>query len=262
MPRRSSICALDVFRRRGRITAKDFQGMKIGPATALLALCSIASFAAPARADVNDGRQSADVISYGMSSPGPRFATRQVDRHYVGRRHVARYHERHRIHEDRTATRRVPHERRVAERHIHAIPQTARNAMAAVDRVGSPTGSGVSRFGGGSLLVAEARRYIGGNPTGRSSLWCARFMNFVLKKAGFAGTSSDMASSFASYGHRISGPRVGAIAVMSRGRRGGHVGVVSGFDSRGNPIVISGNHGHRVAESTYSRGRIYAYVMP
>jgi uncharacterized protein (TIGR02594 family) len=55
---------------------------------------------------------------------------------------------------------------------------------------------------------------------------------------------------------------VGAIAVMSRGARGGHVGVVSGIDANGNPIIISGNHGRRVAESTYSRGRIYAYVMP
>jgi uncharacterized protein (TIGR02594 family) len=60
----------------------------------------------------------------------------------------------------------------------------------------------------------------------------------------------------------VSGPQVGAIAVMSRGKRGGHVGVVSGFDKSGNPIVISGNHGGRVAEAVYPRGRIYAYVMP
>ena len=49
---------------------------------------------------------------------------------------------------------------------------------------------------------------------------------------------------------------------MSRGRRGGHVGVVSGIDANGNPIVVSGNHGRRVAESVYPRGRVYAYVMP
>ena len=116
---------------------------------------------------------------------------------------------------------------------------------------------------GGSNVVAEARRYIGsGNPPGRSSLWCARFMNMVLERSGHKGTGSDMARSFAGYGQRISGPQVGAIAVMSRGRRGGHVGIVSGIDAKGNPIVISGNHGHRVAEASYSRGRIYAYVMP
>jgi uncharacterized protein (TIGR02594 family) len=113
-----------------------------------------------------------------------------------------------------------------------------------------------------SQLVSEARRWIGGNPTTRRSLWCARFMNFVLRRLGFRGTGSDMARSFASYGRRISGPKVGAIAVMSRGRRGGHVGVVSGVDARGNPIVVSGNHGNRVAEARYARARVYAYVLP
>jgi uncharacterized protein (TIGR02594 family) len=114
---------------------------------------------------------------------------------------------------------------------------------------------------GSSNVVAEARRYIGGNPTGRGRLWCARFMNMVLQRSGLHGTGSDMARSFASYGQRVSGPQIGAIAVMGR-RGGGHVGVVSGIDASGNPIVVSGNHGRRVAESVYPRGRIYAYVMP
>jgi uncharacterized protein (TIGR02594 family) len=118
-----------------------------------------------------------------------------------------------------------------------------------------------SSFGGGPGLVSEARRYIGGNPTGRGRLWCARFMNMVLERSGHRGTGSDMARSFASYGHRVSGPQIGAIAVMSR-RGGGHVGVVSGIDANGNPIVVSGNNGHRVREAPYPRGRIYAYVIP
>jgi uncharacterized protein (TIGR02594 family) len=115
--------------------------------------------------------------------------------------------------------------------------------------------------GGSSDVVRMARRYIGTNPTGRRSLWCGRFMNFVLERSGHKGTGSDLARSFAHYGRRVSGPQIGAIAVMSR-RHGGHVGVVSGIDAHGNPIIISGNHNHRVAESVYPRGRIYAYVMP
>lgn len=115
---------------------------------------------------------------------------------------------------------------------------------------------------GGSSVVSAARSFIGsGNPTGRRSLWCARFMNMVLERTGHRGTGSDMARSFASYGQRVSGPQVGAIAVMSR-RGGGHVGVVSGVDAQGNPIVISGNNGNRVRETAVSRGRVYAYVMP
>ena len=101
---------------------------------------------------------------------------------------------------------------------------------------------------GSSNVVAEARRYLGGNPTGRGSLWCARFMNMVLQHSGHHGTGSDMASSFASYGQRISGPQVGAIAVMGR-RGGGHVGIITGIDASGNPILISGNNGNRVREA-------------
>jgi len=131
----------------------------------------------------------------------------------------------------------------------------ARNAMAST---AVASGGGF----GGSGLVSEARRYLGGNPTGRGSLWCARFMNMVLQHTGHQGTGSDMASSFARYGTRVSGPQVGAIAVMSRGRRGGHVGIITGVDAQGNPIMISGNNGNRVREAPVSRGRIYAYVMP
>jgi uncharacterized protein (TIGR02594 family) len=114
---------------------------------------------------------------------------------------------------------------------------------------------------GSSGIVAEARRYLGGNPTGRGSLWCARFMNMVLQHSGYRGTGSDMANSFARYGQRVSGPQIGAIAVMGR-RGGGHVGIITGIDAKGNPIMISGNNGNRVREAPISRGRIYAYVMP
>jgi len=127
---------------------------------------------------------------------------------------------------------------------------------------GAMASSTASSSYGSSSLVSEARRYIGGNPTGRGSLWCARFMNMVLQHTGHQGTGSDMASSFAQYGTRISGPQVGAIAVMSRGRGGGHVGIITGIDAAGNPIMISGNNGNRVKEAPISRGRIYAYVMP
>jgi len=180
-----------------------------------------------------------------------------------------------------------PHHRHSAERHAyvhhasryHHYRHTARssrfersaeqlqaskfaNTQASYDPSAN-AGAGMSGgFGGGSGLVSEARRYLGGNPTSRGSLWCARFMNMVLQKTGHQGTGSDMASSFAHYGTRVSGPQVGAIAVMSRGGRGGHVGIITGIDAQGNPIMISGNNGNRVREAPISRGRIYAYVMP
>jgi uncharacterized protein (TIGR02594 family) len=114
---------------------------------------------------------------------------------------------------------------------------------------------------GSSNLVAEARRYLGGNPTSRATLWCARFINMVLQHTGYRGTGSDAASSFAHYGQHVSGPQIGAIAVMSR-RGGGHVGIITGIDASGNPIMISGNNRNRVREAPVSRARIYAYVVP
>ena len=86
-------------------------------------------------------------------------------------------------------------------------------------------------------------------------------MDMVLKRTGHRG-GGNLARGYARYGTRVSGPQIGALAVMSRGRGGGHVGVVSGIDANGNVIVVSGNHNNTVAESVYPRGRIFAYVMP
>jgi uncharacterized protein (TIGR02594 family) len=117
-------------------------------------------------------------------------------------------------------------------------------------------------FGGftSNSLVADARRYLGTNPTGRRSLWCGAFMDKVLRDTGHKG-GGNLALGYLHYGTRVSGPQVGAIAVMGR-RGGGHVGVVSGIDANGNPIIVSGNHNHTVAEAVYPRSRIEAYVMP
>jgi uncharacterized protein (TIGR02594 family) len=187
-----------------------------------------------------------------------RYAVHHVRRHFAAhlRRHYAthvRHHYALRGYRHVIRTARIPHElavtrlRHFANTHTNLAPYTP-SAAAPVS-------------GGGSSLVMEARHYLGGNPTGRGSLWCARFMNMVLQHTGHHGTGSDMASSFAHYGHRISGPQVGAIAVMGR-RGGGHVGIITGVDARGNPVMISGNNGNRVREAPISRGRIYAYVMP
>jgi uncharacterized protein (TIGR02594 family) len=203
-----------------------------------LALCAVVvvAFASPASARPHHGRHLHQA-SHGH--------------------HHARHHHVHRHHGMR-------HRGRHLARPARGAPSASQPSFGFAESHSGPGAQPQFQSGGfgSSGVVAEARRYIGGNPTGRGRLWCARFMNMVLEKSGHRGTGSDMARSFASYGQRISGPQVGAIAVMSRGRGGGHVGVVSGIDASGNPIVVSGNHGHRVAESVYSKSRIYAYVMP
>jgi uncharacterized protein (TIGR02594 family) len=119
---------------------------------------------------------------------------------------------------------------------------------------------------GASAVLLEALRWRGrtasqiGLPT---KLWCADFMNFVLRRAGGKGTHSRAARSFLDYGKKLDGPRVGAIAILYRkGANNGHVGVVRGTDGKGNPILISGNHGPTVRQSVYDKSRVMAYVMP
>jgi uncharacterized protein (TIGR02594 family) len=147
--------------------------------------------------------------------------------------------------------------------HTRGRAEAARHARPDNNRLHSTPAVATKRPAfGWPKLVTEARKYVGTNPTARKKLWCATFMNMVLARTGYAGTGSDAARSFASYGKRISEPRVGAIAVLTRGKNGGHVGIVTGVDANGNPIIISGNHGKRVGEATYSRNRVIAYVMP
>jgi uncharacterized protein (TIGR02594 family) len=119
---------------------------------------------------------------------------------------------------------------------------------------------------GAAGVLLEALRWRGrtanqiGLPT---KLWCADFMNFVLRRAGGKGTQSRAARSFLQYGVKLDGPRVGAIAIMYRqGPNSGHVGVVRGTDGQGNPIIVSGNHGNSVRQSVYNKSRVLAYVMP
>ena len=93
-------------------------------------------------------------------------------------------------------------------------------------------------------------------------LWCADFVNFVLRRSGYPTTNSRAAKSFLDYGKRIDSPRVGAIVILRRGVNNGHVGIVRGTDGAGNVIVISGNHGNKVWESPYPKNRVLGYVIP
>jgi uncharacterized protein (TIGR02594 family) len=215
----------------------------------MLLLCSIAFVTTPASADPAARTE----LSVREQTSGVEFTDMSARRrdHRATRRHALRGLDRH------ARVRRT-----VSASNAFAIAPDQHGVGATPARgVGAARSNAGAQSDVGSGLVAEARRYVGGNPTGRSRLWCAHFMNFVLERSGHQGSGSGFARSFASYGQRVSGPQVGAIAVMSRGR-GGHVGVVSGVDAAGNPIIISGNHGGRVAETVYPRGRIYAYVMP
>jgi uncharacterized protein (TIGR02594 family) len=218
-----------------------------------LAFCSAAIVASVTPASARPASASPASAKSHHHGAG-RLAHAHHARHHAGRHHNWRHHAYRHDRRYRHIARASRWERGVAQMHSRGFTHSYVG-------LGSSGIAAASSGFASSNVVAEARRYIGGNPTGRGSLWCARFMNMVLQRSGYRGTGSDMARSFASYGQRVSGPEIGAIAVMGR-RGGGHVGVVSGIEANGNPILVSGNNRNRVREAPYPRGRIYAYVMP
>jgi uncharacterized protein (TIGR02594 family) len=116
--------------------------------------------------------------------------------------------------------------------------------------------------GAGGDVVAEASRWIGsGKFTAPPGPWCADAVSAWLQRTGHRPLENRMASAALAYGPQLSGPQVGALAVLGS-RRGwaAHVGIVSGVESDGSIRLISGNWGARVAEAVVSRRSVVAFV--
>jgi uncharacterized protein (TIGR02594 family) len=112
----------------------------------------------------------------------------------------------------------------------------------------------------GASPIDTARRFLGGNPTGWGSVWCGRFMAMIFPQAAARLHNPAWARDWERLPHVP--PQVGAVAVLHRGG-GGHVGLVTGFDARGNPVLIAGNAGgNRVREYAVAARRVVAYVDP
>lgn len=77
----------------------------------------------------------------------------------------------------------------------------------------------------------------------RPRAWCGWYMRQVF---GVADASYNLARNWASYGHSVMGPHIGAIVVWRH-----HVGLITG-GSPGAWIVKSGNDGGRVRERQLS----------
>lgn len=137
----------------------------------------------------------------------------------------------------------------------HHAHHTKRHVASVADDQSSWSGSSfVAGFSSRSSLVSQARSHLGQNARQvgvRTTLWCSAF---IRKLSPASAGVDDRAISWLRRPHVTAS--VGAVAVLGRN----HVGVVSGFTPEGNPIVISGNHQNRVAESVYPRSFVLAYV--
>jgi uncharacterized protein (TIGR02594 family) len=129
-----------------------------------------------------------------------------------------------------------------------------------------PESSGAARLTGalrdvGSPWLEHAINDVGTNPTGWKRLWCAKSLNMWLERSGKRGCGGNTAISCLNAGRKLSGPQVGAIAVMKH-----HVGIVKEVHG-GHVTLVSGNNSGRsgarkVGVSKYARGRVMAYVWP
>jgi len=72
----------------------------------------------------------------------------------------------------------------------------------------------------------------------RGRLVCARNIGAELARRGIRGTGSALAKSYLHWG-RPSGPQPGAVAVFSRGKRGGHVAIVESVRPDGTVIYLN-----------------------
>ena len=91
--------------------------------------------------------------------------------------------------------------------------------------------------------------------------WCSAFVNWSVEKAGYAGTDSAWAKSWANWGKRIITPKRGCIAIFNRSNGGGHVAF---FVSKTGASIrtLGGNQGDEVCISTYSESKLISYRVP
>lgn len=123
------------------------------------------------------------------------------------------------------------------ERYVN-ITRTSDTKYVAVDR----------QYG----YAAEGRR-----PSGCPSLWCGCWLSIHI----FGQNRKDLWSARAWLKFPRTSPQVGAVVVTAR-RGGGHVGIVTGFDSDGDPIIKSGNNAGAVRTGPIGRRHVIAYVQP
>lgn len=113
----------------------------------------------------------------------------------------------------------------------------------------------------GSPWLDHAMKDVGTNPTGWKRLWCAKSLNMWLERSGKRGCGGNTAVSCLNAGRKLSGPQVGAIAVMKH-----HVGIVKEVHGKHVTLVSGNNSGRsgarKVGVSKYARGRVMAYVWP
>lgn len=93
--------------------------------------------------------------------------------------------------------------------------------------------------------------------------WCAAFVGACLERAGQSGTGSLMARSYLKWGHVVTKPRLGVLAVLKRGSdpAAGHVGFWLG-ETEDAHILLGGNQRDAVTVSAFAKDRLLGFRWP
>ena len=93
--------------------------------------------------------------------------------------------------------------------------------------------------------------------------WCAAFAGSCLERSGKRSTRSLMARSYLTWGTALAEPKIGCVAVLSRGadRRFGHVGFYAGADGD-NILLLGGNQSHSVRIAPFPKSRVLGFRWP
>jgi len=93
--------------------------------------------------------------------------------------------------------------------------------------------------------------------------WCAAFLGAMLKRGGQAGTGSLQARSYLAWGDALDGPRLGAVAVLSRGDdpNAGHVGFLLS-ETADKLYLLGGNQGDAVTVASFDKTRLLGLRWP
>lgn len=99
--------------------------------------------------------------------------------------------------------------------------------------------------------------------TSDETAWCAAFCGACIERAGLRSTRSLMARSYLAWGVPLDAPRMGAVAVFSRGSDPalGHVGFYLG-EAESDVVLLGGNQGNAVSVTRYPKSRLLALRWP
>jgi uncharacterized protein (TIGR02594 family) len=94
--------------------------------------------------------------------------------------------------------------------------------------------------------------------------WCSSFVNWAMGKAGIKGTNSAAARSWEKWGVEDKPPKIGSVAVLSRGSNPtlGHVGFFMGYVTGKKVSILGGNQGDCVSIDNFPASRVVTFRWP